>query len=85
MGPVYVECGCCRGAGRVELSQVYAATLAFLRATPGRTGATLARLYGCSNEAMCNRLRRLERHGLAAGTRDGKAVRWRATDAEGDA
>lgn len=43
------------------LAAVYAQTLDMLRKHRGEiTGADLARKAGCSNEAMCNRLKRLE-------------------------
>jgi len=74
-----VSCWHCRGSGRVELTGVYADTLALLRRQrEPLNGAALARLAGCSNEAMCNRLRAIERHGLAKSRRHGREAIWTA-------
>lgn len=73
-------CPYCDGTGRIPIGSEYAATLALLR---GRKrpihGAALAKLAGCSGEAMCNRLRALESLGLAKGERDGRRVLWSIT------
>lgn len=74
----YVACTHCGGAGRVKLSGVYADTLALLITRPGLNGAELAKVFGCKATAMNNRLKALERHGLARGKRYGRQVTWRA-------
>lgn len=75
---VKVRCRCCGGTGEIALSPVYAETLALLRGRREAHGAALARLAGCKNEAMCNRLAALEAHGLAVSRRQGKARVFRA-------
>lgn len=73
-------CPWCLGTGRMPLSGVYAATLALLRTQPDPiNGAALARLAGCKETAMNNRMVRLEELGLAVGERDGRQRLWRAT------
>ena len=66
-----VRCTHCKGKGKVELNGVYADTLALLRKHDTVTGAELARVDGCSPNAMNNRLAALERMGLARSTRYG--------------
>jgi hypothetical protein len=72
-------CWQCGGHGHVELSGVYSDTLDLLRRqnTP-LSGSALSKLAGCSNESMCNRLRAIERHGLARSKRSGKERLWTA-------
>lgn len=68
-----VRCPHCRGAGEVELTGVYAETLALLRRHGKEaSGAALARLDGCKATAMNNRLAALERLGLASSRRYGR-------------
>lgn len=79
MKPETVPCGCCGGTGRVMLTGVYADTLALLRKQrQPLNGKQLSELDGCSNEAMCNRLRAIERYGLARSVRHGRERRWTA-------
>jgi predicted ArsR family transcriptional regulator len=74
-----VQCGCCGGLGRVALGMEYQRTINLLRKQRGPINAAdLARLDGCAGEAMCNRLVRLEEHGLATGERRGRQRLWRA-------
>jgi len=75
-----VRCPSCKGTGRIELTGVYAETLALLqRQGVERTGAELARLDGCKATAMNNRLAALERLGLAQSRRFGRLRLYRAT------
>jgi hypothetical protein len=75
--PVMVSCPHCQGTALTPLAPVYSETLSVLRAQSGEiSGAALGRLVGCKNAAMANRLRALERLGLAAGRRDGRTVYW---------
>lgn len=78
-----VQCNCCNGTGRRPLSGVYKRTLAVLRRQRDEiSGADMARLMGCKNEAMCMRLARLELIGFAEshqGIRDSRMRLWRAT------
>jgi biotin operon repressor len=77
--PVMVACPCCGGEGRVELTGTYRETLALLKRQRAEVnGAALARLAGCQETAMNNRLVRLERLGLAVGRRHGRERLWRA-------
>jgi predicted transcriptional regulator len=79
-GREMVPCGCCRGTGVVPLASTHAATLALLRRQGEPiNGANLAKLAGCSSEAMCNRLLKLEEYGLAEGEHDGRQRLWVAT------
>lgn len=72
-------CPHCKGKGVVELTGVYAETLAMLRSTSGPiTGASLARESGCKATAMNNRLAVLERLGYASSERHGRERRFRA-------
>ena len=72
------ECPYCGGTGILPISTRYAATLALLKKQRQETtGAELARLAGIKNEAMCNRLRILEKHGLVVGYRDGRRILWK--------
>lgn len=73
----YVVCTHCGGTGSIELTGVYAETLGLLIRKPGLHGAALAKLAGCTGEAMCNRLKALERQGLAVGKRHGRKTLWR--------
>jgi predicted ArsR family transcriptional regulator len=77
-GKAYVDCAHCGGTGRVKLSGVYADTLALLITRPGLNGAELAKVFGCKATAMNNRLKALERHGLARGKRYGRQITGRA-------
>lgn len=71
-----VKCPHCRGLGRMPITGVYAETLRVVLFNPGRNGAELAKLMGCKNEAMCNRLRRLEQLRLVESTPFGRQVTW---------
>lgn len=75
-----VKCPHCQGAGTVELTGVYAETLAILKRHSGHpplNGAALAVIAGCEPTAMNNRLKALEKHGLAIGQRFGREIKWR--------
>jgi hypothetical protein len=74
-----IKCRHCRGRGTIPITGVYADTLTRLRRCDSPvSGADLAAQMGVSNEAMCNRLRALERHGLTVGRQYGRKVMWRA-------
>lgn len=76
---VPIPCPHCRGSGRTSLSDLYAATLRLLAEQPSEVnGASLARLAGCAETAMNNRLVRLESLGLAVGRTNGRERLWRA-------
>lgn len=75
-----VPCGCCKGAGTVPLSGQYALTLAVLRKQREPvSGADMGRTLDISNEAACNRLKKLEKYGLAECEPYGRELLWRAT------
>ena len=77
------RCPHCGGSGRVQLSGVYAKTLDLLREAGGEIhAAALASGTGVSGEAMCNRLRALERHGFVASRVSGRKRLYRALEAE---
>lgn len=77
--PDRVPCGHCRGCGTVEVTGVYADTLALLRKQQDEvSGAELARVAGCKATAMCNRLARLERMGLATSRKYGRERLFKA-------
>lgn len=74
-----IPCPCCLGSGRVALPEVYAATLHLLAQQSAEVnGAALARLAGCAETAMNNRLVKLEAWGLAVGRANGRERLWRA-------
>ena len=76
---IRVCCGQCAGTGRVALTGEYLATLIELAKQPGElSGADLARKMGVKNEAMCNRLAALEKHGLVTSRRHGRKRLFRA-------
>lgn len=76
---VYRTCTCCNGAGVVEISGVYLDTLRLLRGQKSpRSGADLARLAGCTGEAMANRLQRLAELDLARYQPAGRRKLWTA-------
>ena len=76
-------CPYCGRTGIVELTGVYAETLALLiEQNQELNGAALARLAGCKPEAMANRLVALQRMGLALGRRHGRERLWRTTEKE---
>jgi hypothetical protein len=78
MKAVRVVCKCCKGEGSIELTGIYAETLFVLsRQTEEVSGAALARVVGCNNTAMCNRLKALEGHGLAVSRPYGRKLLWR--------
>ena len=60
-----VKCIACGGSGVIELTGVYAETLALLRNSGEMSGAALARIAGIKPTAMSNRLAVLAKHGLA--------------------
>ena len=60
-----VKCKACGGTGTIELTGVYAETLALLRSSGEISGAALARTAGVKPTAMNNRLAVLAKHGLA--------------------
>ncbi len=60
-----VQCSCCNGSGRIELTGVYADTLKDIRAIDGEIhGAELARKVGCKATAMNNRIAWLADNGF---------------------
>lgn len=74
-----VQCSCCKGTGKVELTGTYAETYELLRSQAKElNGAALARLAGCKPTAMNNRLTALERMGLASGRWYGRQRFWKA-------
>lgn len=75
-----IKCGHCRGTGRAVLSSVYEFTLKRLRKNGPSTGADLARLEECKATAVNNRLRVLERYGLATSRWDGRKRIYTARD-----
>jgi hypothetical protein len=72
----YVVCTHCGGTGSVELSGVYADTLALVIRKPGLNGSALAKIARCKATAMNNRLKALERLGVATGKRYGREITW---------
>lgn len=72
----YVQCTHCQGTGTIQLTGVYAETLTLLISHPGLNGAALAKLAKCKATAMNNRLKALERHGVATGKRFGREIVW---------
>jgi hypothetical protein len=72
----YVVCTHCEGTGSVELTGIYADTLALLIRCPGLNGAELAKIAGCKPTAMNNRLIGLEVKGVARGERYGREIKW---------
>jgi len=79
MKPIYHKCGRCHGTGRIQLTGIWLDTLALLRNIKGPlSGADLARLMGCKNEAMCNRLVALEQMGLSRSRPYGRVRLWMA-------
>lgn len=78
MTAVMVTCPCCCGAGVVELTGVFADTLAFVRGLARETtGAELGRLLGIERTAANNRLAALEKKGLLASRRHGRRRLYR--------
>jgi hypothetical protein len=71
-----IKCPHCNGVGTVELTGVYADTLALLKKNPGSNGAGLARIAGCKETAMNNRLVALRQHGLARAIAYGRQKKW---------
>lgn len=72
----YVVCTHCGGTGSIELTGVYAETLALVIRHPGKHGAVLAAIAKCKPCAMCNRLKRLEALGLVSSKRFGRKLFW---------
>lgn len=72
------QCPTCRGTGHIEITGVYAETLALLRRHPGLNAAQLARMAPCKGTAMANRLAALEAFGLARGVPYGRQRLWEA-------
>lgn len=77
---IYKTCGRCKGAGKIELTGEAAITLYHLRQKGSivMTGARLGRQLGVSIEAMANRLKSLEKMGLAKSVRFGRELHWEA-------
>ncbi len=73
----YVVCTRCCGTGSIELTGVYAETLALVIRHPGLNGAALAKKAGCQATAMNNRLKALERLGVAVGKKFGRQIIWK--------
>ena len=76
---LFVTCTCCGGTGKREFNGVFADTLELLKSMKEEiSGAELARMDGCNNTAMCNRLVELEKHGCAVSRKYGKERLWKA-------
>jgi len=76
-----VNCPCCKGAGRIELTGVYADTLALLTSHGKEaTGAELSKVAGCKPTAMNNRLARLQDMGLVESRQYGRLRLFRVPD-----
>ncbi len=73
-----VTCGTCHGEGVVPLSGVYLETWRLLNDHGETHGAALARLARCQATTMNNRLRALEKHGLASSRVVGRKRLYRA-------
>jgi hypothetical protein len=78
MKPTTIPCKACSGTGRAELTGVLYETLILLRRYPGKSGAALAEIGGCSGMAMCNRLQALRRAGVAECEKWGRERHWKA-------
>jgi hypothetical protein len=76
LATAHVVCTRCNGTGCVELTGVYADTLALIIRHPVLNGAELAAKAGCKATAMNNRLKQLERIGVATGKRYGREIVW---------
>lgn len=72
----HVVCTRCGGTGAVELTGVYADTLALVIRHPCLNGAELARKAKCKATAMNNRLKRLEELGVVCGKIYGRQIVW---------
>ena len=75
-----IPCPTCGGAGKCNIPDHLAMTLGKLRMSRKPLTTEALQEPGISNEAICNRLTDLEKHGLAkrAG-KDGKRWLWKAT------
>ena len=74
---IMVDCGRCRGTGKIPFTGVYAKTLRLLDAQEKPiNGADLAAKFGCAPSAMCNRLIALEALGLASAICFGHEKLW---------
>lgn len=74
-----IICPRCQGNGCFPLPTHLDETLAVLRSVVRRINAAeLGRMMNVSGEAMANRLRELESHGLAVKVVDGRQNLWRA-------
>lgn len=72
-----MKCERCGGTGKRELTGVYLATFELLKKQKvPLSGAAMAGLTGCRGEAMCNRLRALQRLGLATSVENGRERLW---------
>jgi DNA-binding HxlR family transcriptional regulator len=80
MKRVTVPCPICEGSGKCFLPDHLAETLAKVRKSRKPVTTDSLQEPGISNEAICNRLTDLEKHGLVkrAG-KDGKRILWTAT------
>lgn len=78
---VCIVCPCCGGPVTVALTNsAHWETLQKLRELGGeQTGAALARVMGCTPDAIYGRLRWLEGAGLATSRRHGRKRLYRAT------
>lgn len=77
----FIPCSHCSGEGYIELTGVYAETLALVRAqSAALNGVELARLAKCNPTAMNNRLCWLESQGLIKRIRYGSKSLWSAGD-----
>lgn len=73
---VYIPCTRCNGTGSTEITGVYAETLALLICNRGLNGAELATIAGCKPTAMNQRLKALEKLGVAKGQKYGREIKW---------
>ena len=75
-----VQCPTCGGAGRCDIPDHLAMTLGKIRMSRKPLTTDSLQEDGISNEAICNRLVELEKHGLIerAG-KVGKRFLWKAT------
>lgn len=78
-----IPCSRCGGKGWIEVTGVYADTLALLRLQEEEvTAPQLAAKDGCNATAMNNRLTALEGYGLAISRRYGRARLFKAAPAK---
>lgn len=78
-----ISCSRCGGAGKIELTGVFAETLTLLRAqSAALSGVEMAQLANVNPTAMNNRLAWLEAHGFARSEWYGRSRLYRAVNTE---